>query len=78
MVSLSMNLIITYALKGCAKKYVLAHNHPSNECSPSDLDAEMSQKLFLTSSLVGVEMIDHLILTDTEFYSIFSQNKYIY
>ena len=78
MVNLSMNLIITFALKGCAKKFILAHNHPSNECNPSSLDLEMSNKLFLTSSLVGLEMIDHLILTDAEFYSIFAQNKYFY
>ena len=78
MVSLSLNIIITFALKGCGKKFILAHNHPSNECEPSELDADMSQKLFLTSSLVGVQMIDHLILTDKEFYSIFSENKYFY
>lgn len=75
-VTFSPNQIVAIAVKVFAKKIILAHNHPSGICTPSKKDAEETQKLMLIASMIGIELIDHLILTDTEYFSIFENQRY--
>ncbi|MFT4176041.1 MAG: JAB domain-containing protein [Luteolibacter sp.] len=45
-----------------AHAFVLIHNHPSGDSSPSREDARMTRKLKECSDLFGIEMVDHLII----------------
>jgi len=55
----------------CPKSYafVLLHNHPSGNINPSDEDNQITRKLKESSNLMGIEMVDHIIITELDYYS---------
>ena len=56
--------VLRPALLAGASGFVLAHNHPSGDPTPSSADVEMTKRLLAACSVVGVSMLDHLILTE--------------
>lgn len=58
------------ALRHNAKYVYLAHNHPSGLCVPSRQDLEATRLISETLSNIGVMLVDHLIFTATEHFSI--------
>ena len=54
--------IFREALKVGAEEIIVAHNHPSGDPTPSEADCDTTVKLNDGASLVGLELIDHLIL----------------
>lgn len=56
-------------LKDRAAAVILAHNHPSGSARPSARDRRVTKKLSEAGELLGIEVLDHLILTSTEFFS---------
>ena len=58
------------ALLSNAHSIVLAHNHPSGSPEPSSDDLETTKQLIAAGKIMGVQVIDHLIVTDTAIYSI--------
>jgi DNA repair protein RadC len=42
---------------------IVAHNHPSGLTSPSEADLEFSCRLLEAGELLGIEVVDHLIVT---------------
>lgn len=50
------------ALLENAAAVVLAHNHPSGDPEPSADDVAVSQRLVRAGSLIGVEVLDHLVI----------------
>lgn len=57
--------VLRPAIAAGASGYILAHNHPSNDPTPSQADIEMTRLLIKASGIVGVTCLDHLILTWT-------------
>jgi len=49
--------------------FIIAHNHPSGECDPSDADKLMTEKLKEASDFMGYVLMDHLIFSNRGFYS---------
>jgi DNA repair protein RadC len=49
---------------------ILVHNHPEGQPVPSDLDLEMTRKLENSASLFDIKLLDHLIVTQEQAYSI--------
>ncbi|MFT3991218.1 MAG: JAB domain-containing protein [Luteolibacter sp.] len=45
-----------------AYAFILIHNHPSGDSSPSREDARMTRKLKECADIFGIEMVDHLII----------------
>lgn len=43
--------------------FVMAHNHPSGDPTPSQEDREMTRVLLRASETMGVGLLDHVILT---------------
>ncbi len=58
------------ALEYSAAAVVLVHNHPSGEAKPSDADVAVTKQLVEAGKLLGIELIDHVIVTKEEFTSI--------
>ena len=54
--------IFREALKVGAEEIIVAHNHPSGDPTPSKTDCNTTIKLNDGASLVGLELIDHIIL----------------
>ncbi|WP_395735379.1 RadC family protein [Prosthecobacter sp.] len=42
--------------------YILVHNHPSGDPSPSEPDRSLTRRLRDTSAAVGIQLLDHLIV----------------
>lgn len=53
---------------------LLAHNHPSGDTQPSHQDLMTTQKIKEACKLLGVELLDHLIVTQTDCLS-FKENE---
>ena len=58
--------IFREALKAGAEEIIVAHNHPSGNPTPSKADYDTTVKLNDGASLVGLELIDHLIIGSPE------------
>ena len=57
------------AIRESAASFALLHNHPSGDPSPSQKDFEITHRLNQTGKIVGIHMIDHIIITGSEFFS---------
>lgn len=45
------------------------HFHPSGDCTPSKEDATVTQKLKEAGELLGIQMADHVIVSDRTYFS---------
>ncbi len=52
-----------------AYSVVLAHNHPSGDPEPSEDDLTITKRLTEAGKILGIEVIDHIIITKTGFFS---------
>lgn len=57
------------AVGGGAASIVVFHNHPSGDPSPSQDDVRLTMRLASAGQVVGVPLLDHMILTDSRYYS---------
>jgi DNA repair protein RadC len=55
--------VLRPAIKDCACAIVLVHNHPSGDCTPSASDIEMTQIVAQAALLVGVQLLDHVVVS---------------
>jgi DNA repair protein RadC len=58
------------AATGGATAIVLFHNHPSGDPTPSPDDVALTQRLVAAGTLIGIEVVDHVILGDGRYCSI--------
>lgn len=56
-------------LKDRAAYIIVAHNHPSGIASPSKEDIKTTQQLAAAGQLLGIYLIDHVIVTATNYFS---------
>lgn len=61
--------IFKFALLCNAAKVIAVHNHPSNDPTPSNEDIRVTKSLKESGDFIGIELLDHVILCETEFYS---------
>ncbi len=52
------------AIVAGASGLVLSHNHPSGEPEPSTEDLALTRRLAAAGSLLGIEILDHIITGD--------------
>jgi DNA repair protein RadC len=57
------------AIAAGAAAVVLFHNHPSGDPSPSDDDLALTRRLAEAGDLIGIPVLDHIILADTQYWS---------
>jgi len=58
------------ALAHTAASIILAHNHPSGDVTPSRDDIELSQRLRRAGELMGVDVLDHIIISAMDYLSL--------
>lgn len=63
-------------LKRHALQFILAHNHPSNEYDPSDMDIQVTKRLKECGKIMGIELVDHIIVTENDYFS-FKENSLV-
>jgi DNA repair protein RadC len=54
--------VFKVAIAGNAVSLALAHNHPSNDVTPSPEDIAITRRLREVGELMGVRILDHVIL----------------
>ena len=58
-----------------AHSFMVAHNHPSGNCSPSPQDNILTMNLKNAGELLGVELKEHIIIGDDSYYSYAEEGK---
>ena len=53
-----------------AASIIVAHNHPSGSLEASEDDIKVTQQLMKAGKLLGIDLIDHLVITKDKFKSI--------
>jgi DNA repair protein RadC len=64
-----LRLIFKKAVEWQAVSIVAAHNHPSGQLRPSQHDLDLTKKMSRSGELLGIELLDHLIISQGGFYS---------
>jgi len=67
--------VLKDAVKEEMPKIIMVHNHPSGDVTPSAADIELTRKVQESAKLLGIQLLDHIIIGDGTFKSIFSKHK---
>jgi len=62
--------VFTRAVGERSAQVIIAHNHPSGVAEPSDDDLSLTKRLMKAGDLLGIELIDHIILTNSSYISL--------
>lgn len=63
--------VLQEAIKIGTPKIILVHNHPSGDPTPSKSDFEFTERLVQASKIIGIELLDHIVIGENGFESIF-------
>lgn len=58
-----------------ASTIVCVHNHPSGDIVPSKEDIYFTTSIVKIGQLQGIPIIDHIIMSDNDYYSFFANNR---
>lgn len=62
--------ILKKALQYDASCFILIHNHPSGDPTPSAADLSLTERMKTAGELIGIRMLDHIILGDCQYISL--------
>jgi DNA repair protein RadC len=68
-VGLPVRRIMADAARFGSAGVVLAHNHPSGDCRPSDSDYRATRKLARAGEAIDLAILDHLVFAGSDFSS---------
>lgn len=63
------------AIEHGAAALIIAHNHPSGDITPTDADKDITTRLRESGELLGIELLDHLIITPEAYSSIMEEQQ---
>jgi len=61
------------AIRCSSASIICVHNHPSGDSTPSPEDILITKRLAEAGSLIGIEILDHIIIGDNNFVSLKEQ-----
>ena len=65
--------VLNEAVKIEASKIILIHNHPTGDPTPSTQDIKFTQNVEQASNILGIQLLDHIVIGDKKYVSIFSE-----
>lgn len=71
--NLKIKNIVELPIKLGASKIILVHNHPSGDSTPSTKDIEFTEYVYDAISILGIELLDHIVIGNNTYTSIFSE-----
>lgn len=71
--SLDIPSIFRVVLMANSSKFILVHNHPSGDSTPSKTDIKTTKNILDASKLMQIQFLDHIIIGDNTFTSIFNE-----
>ena len=66
--------VFSTAIKENAAAIIVCHNHPSGNCYPSEEDVLVTKNLLEVSVVMGIELLDHVIVSRESYYSFVENN----
>mgnify|MGYP002726239486 FL=1 len=73
--AVDVRLIMKEAVLNNATILAVAHNHPSNNATPSKADEEVTLKIHKACQIMRLFFMDHIIITEEGFYSFHDKGK---
>ena len=64
------------AILSNAASVILAHNHPSGSLAPSAEDWAITDRLRNAGGILGIDVVDHVIVTDSGFLSMLEEPRW--
>ena len=64
-----VRIVIKKAIEYLASGIIVCHNHPSGNLNPSESDSKITQKIKEAGNLMDIQLLDHLIISDKDYYS---------
>jgi DNA repair protein RadC len=64
-----IRIVMKNAIECLASGIIVCHNHPSGNLNPSDSDSKITQKIKEAGVLMDIQLLDHLIISDKDYYS---------
>lgn len=61
--------IFADAISDRAAGIIFVHNHPADDAQPSEADIKLTKQLCDAAKLLGIQVIDHIIVTKHNYYS---------
>ena len=68
--------VIKPAIKESAASVIFIHNHPSGDPEPSTDDIEITDRLYKSCNILGINVLDHIIVAEEGYFS-FKQKQLI-
>ena len=62
----SARVLLVQCLRDNACSFIVVHNHPSGDVSPSEEDREMYEALKKAGDVVGIPCVDSIIVSETQ------------
>ena len=62
--------VFSDAIKMRCSGIFIAHNHPSSNVEPSNADILSTERLKKAGELLGIQLLDHLVFSESEYYSL--------
>ena len=63
------------AIMSACSAIIVAHNHPSEQAEPSREDIEVTQRLKTAGQIIGIEVLDHVVVTTANGHYSFAENN---
>lgn len=64
-----VRIVMKKAIEFLASGIIVCHNHPSGNLNPSESDTKITLKIKEAGKLMDIQLLDHLIISDKEYYS---------
>jgi len=61
--------VLKPAIQASAASVIFIHNHPSGDPEPSSDDIEVTNRLCRSCSILGINLLDHIIVAENGYYS---------
>ena len=68
-VQIHVREIFMQAMKARSAKIIVAHNHPSQDCSPSGNDDRITRDIFNAGIIMGIPLMDHIVISADSYFS---------
>lgn len=74
--TVSIRKVMEIALAYNATSVILAHNHPGGLAMPSGADVRTTQRIAASLDPVGIQLVDHVVVSDGDFVSMRQSGMY--
>ena len=72
---MDVRLVLRDALLTGSTNLILTHGHPSGCLTPSQADIAITEKVRKAGELMDIKLLDHLIITENQYYSFADEGK---